>query len=1094
MSQDSRNNTTELSLLDDLNFRFPLRKYQKEILDLVHSKIEDGEKQIHIVAPPGSGKTIIGLQLISAIKCPSLIISPNTTIQSQWRQKLDLFLPPDAEAFGSADLIGTHEDKPLKPITLLTYQVLSTPGREQEYLEKLARNAWIEELRKSRSMSRADAELRLIELLQHNPKEHQKELSRHLTRIRRKLTDVLELKEILHENALNLVQALRRQNIRLVIFDECHHLTDYWAAVMTQLVKQLDDPLIVGLTGTPPEGKSSTQETRYMSLVGEIDYQVPTPALVKEGGLAPFQDLVYFTQPTEREFAFLKEQHEDFHQLIDELIKPTKVSDERCDASELTNWISEKVSQACDEEQTIDRPNWAVAETPLSYLPAVQKVDETTHRIRFPKNKSRTKSRTNRINTNNSNTSNESNISNDWIGKLATPITPIAGWKGLQEHKPQLAIAYCRYMFKMQMQFPSKIEVSEAMTQAPLLEDWMILLEEYASHKLKVSSDQSDHKLYARIKSAAQKLGYGFTEQGLRKQASPVDRVLAFSNSKAQAVAKILQIEHRNLGDKLRAVVITDFERMSATVFKPLDGVLSKESGGAIDALRTLLATESGTELNPCLVTGSLLLTDKRITEQFVRAADQYIASSGLQMDLIVKNDDTEGFSEITASSAKWEPRFYVAMITEFFERGITKCLIGTRGLFGEGWDSQALNTLIDLTTTTSPVSVKQLRGRSIRLNANDPTAVRKCANNWDVVCIAPQLEKGLNDYNRFVRKHEGYFGITDDGQIECGVGHVHASLSELTPAEVFASIDEFNQEMTDRALAREQIYDLWKVGQPYKNHALGCIEISKMREIALAPPFVRRNLNYKQHVSELRSDLVGVVSKYSFLGASTSLIALVALHLPMLVATIPFIIGLIFAAKEYRSLFASLQKETCMQGTQESALKDIAQAVLSALQRRHFIPENISSDSIRISMRTDGTFRVLLDDVEPQQSAHFISCMKEALMPVTNQPYVIPKFEYFVGDNKSPESIISTTNTGNNQKSNQFFLDYLAGKAEPRIAAYYPVPGLLARSEKGREAFEEAWNKHVSPGYIVATETNPELLNRYFKMGPSLAQRLLWE
>ncbi len=69
---------------------------------------------------------------------------------------------------------------------------------------------------------------------------------------------------------------------------------------------------------------------------------------------------------------------------------------------------------------------------------------------------------------------------------------------------------------------------------------------------------------------------------------------------------------------------------------------------------------------------------------------------------------------------------FYVGMATEIFERGITKCLIGTRGLFGEGWDSQALNTLIDLTMTTSPVSVKQLRGRSIRLQANDPAGARK--------------------------------------------------------------------------------------------------------------------------------------------------------------------------------------------------------------------------------------------------------------------------------------------------------------------------------------------------------------------------------
>ncbi|HNG19711.1 MAG TPA: hypothetical protein PLI59_11080, partial [Candidatus Obscuribacter sp.] len=78
--------------------------------------------------------------------------------------------------------------------------------------------------------------------------------------------------------------------------------------------------------------------------------------------------------------------------------------------------------------------------------------------------------------------------------------------------------------------------------------------------------------------------------------------------------------------------------------------------------------------------------------------------------------------------------------------------------------------------------------------------------------------------------------------------------------------------------------------------------------------------------------------------------------------------------------------------------------------------------------------------------------------------------------------------------ESRRFFNKYLSGRAEPRVAAYHAVPALLARSEKGREAFQESWNKYVSPGFIVSTETKPELLNKYFGIGPSLAQRLLWE
>ena len=150
-------------LLSNLSFRHPLRRYQEEILGLVDDKLQKGEREIHIVAPPGAGKTIIGLQLIANFKRPALILAPNTTIQSQWGQKLDLFLPPSDIDFGCHDIIGTHEDKPLKPVTVMTYQVLSTPGKEQEYLTKLSHRAWVDELSKGRGLSIGEAELRSLE-------------------------------------------------------------------------------------------------------------------------------------------------------------------------------------------------------------------------------------------------------------------------------------------------------------------------------------------------------------------------------------------------------------------------------------------------------------------------------------------------------------------------------------------------------------------------------------------------------------------------------------------------------------------------------------------------------------------------------------------------------------------------------------------------------------------------------------------------------------------------------------------------------------------------------------------------------------------
>ncbi len=1103
--------------------------------------MERGERQLHIVAPPGAGKTIIGLQLISTLKVPAVILAPNTTIQSQWGHKLDLFIPDHLTGMLSmSDILGTHEDKPLKPITVLTYQVLSTPGREQEYLEKLAHQNWSQEIARGRSISSGEAELRILDLLQNNQSAYNKEMSRHISRLRKKLADVMDLKEVLHPNALQLLQALRRQKVRLILFDECHHLTDYWAAIMSLLVKHLDDPIIVGLTGTPPEGKSKLQETRYLSLVGEIDYQVPTPALVKEGGLAPFQDLVLFTQPTEKEFLFLESQHVDFHRLISELagIEQPQLNEENPfgNGAEIDEDyhddldggfappaltagprdLSPANGELSKEPQMIDPAMLATAEDSFE--------EDTAFGVISGGDIDFSPDTTEQVEAQSPPLIEETATAHPAISAPALEAAPVSGvtpletepvtppltewvlsrlnetaydkdtgaFRSFVQLRPQFASALYRYLTKTGRPLPGNIRLSEELLQSPTIDDWMMILEDFASHRLKISQNKKDHEMYEQVRSSMRKLGYSITEQGLRKTASPIDRVLAFSKSKTHAVCRILDTEYANLQDRLRAVVVTDFERMSATSVKSLKGVLDAEAGGAVATLRTLLAAPISAVLNPCLVTGSLVLVDRRIKDQFVKVFEELLKRDGLDVQLVADDNPDEPWVEISANTSHWQSRLYVAVATEIFELGITKCLIGTRGLFGEGWDSQSLNTLIDLTTTTSPVSVKQLRGRSIRIHTKDPLGGRKVANNWDVICIAPSLEKGLNDYHRFVRKHDGYYGIADDGQIECGVGHVHPSFSELTPAEVFASAVDLNNEMLKRALVRDQIYDLWKVGAPYHNRTLGCVELTSLRKLNLTPAYLKRNSGYKDHAKEMRAALSGVYVEHAALGALTAAIVGGAASFwggPLLLGLLPFAAAMALAFKRHRRLFSNFQEQVCEPGTVESSLGDMTFALLSALKRVRQLPKYIDKDSIKISQRSDGSYRVFLDDVEANHSKIFTSAFKELMSPVSDQPYLIPKYEfalpYVDGDRQSQDS---------QKRKRVFFKSYLRGSAQPRIATYHVVPKLLARSQKGREAFQDAWNKYVSPGFIVETETKPEVLQKYFGMGPSLAERLLWE
>ncbi|WNY34498.1 hypothetical protein Q9Q99_03975 [Curtobacterium flaccumfaciens] len=73
---------------------------------------------VHVVAPPGSGKTLLGLLLAGRAGARALVLAPTATIRSQWAAS--------AAALDGAPAVRVSED-PEHPgdLTALTYQMLS---------------------------------------------------------------------------------------------------------------------------------------------------------------------------------------------------------------------------------------------------------------------------------------------------------------------------------------------------------------------------------------------------------------------------------------------------------------------------------------------------------------------------------------------------------------------------------------------------------------------------------------------------------------------------------------------------------------------------------------------------------------------------------------------------------------------------------------------------------------------------------------------------------------------------------------------------------------------------------------------------------
>lgn len=688
---------------------------------------KSSEDRLYVVWPPGSGKTVTGLMLAVEMNVPTLVLVPNTAIQSQWIAKTSMFVPPD-----SGIILASHDPARRLPVTVMTYQSLARPPELDDSERATLLAAWTDELVEEWG-TREEAVAWLADLEKNNPEQFRFSLLRRRKKSRNDVSAVTP--GSLDAVALATMELLRDAKIGLVVFDECHHLTGFWAEMAVTLLEKLGSPKVLGLTATPPGDSelSDYELALHKTLLRNIDFKLLTPAVVREGFLAPYQDLVYFTRPGTGELEFVRN-------CSDSLVRVLAMT-ENHDETTLSDWLSGELNNITVETfASVLRKRRDFIENAASYLSACGK--EMPERFR-----------------------------------------PFAG-KKLR------------------------------------LEDRADLVGRYAAKFLLARSEEKLRCLHGELAAAFRPLGYVLTEKGLRHCQSTVDRVLSLSQAKLDAMADILKHEMQGAGD-LRVLVVTDFERSSATVEKSVASLINSESGGAVAAMRKLTSDPETDKLDPILVTGKTVLVDDDLLQNFLVHAEKWIAANNLAVNIETVSD--AGFFEIRGSGADWTPRNYVAMVTSMFELGVTRCLVGTRGLLGEGWDSLRANTLIDLTSASTSVAVNQLRGRVIR---KDPLCPGKVANIWDVVCMAPEFENGLNDYARFARKHAGYYGLCDDGEIEFGLGHIHSALTDAGPEDVALNAHLFNSEMLIRCLARQSVMEKWKIGSPYEDKSVDAVEV----------------------------------------------------------------------------------------------------------------------------------------------------------------------------------------------------------------------------------------------------------------------------
>jgi superfamily II DNA or RNA helicase len=303
------------------------------------------------------------MEMVRRLGRRALVLAPNTAVQEQWLRT--------ASEFGAGPGLAAAD------------QARSTGTTVSEVEQEAAGWTGAAAARRGRELARVTATLK-------------REIAR---------TDHghLRLGQLISEGARQRLEALRRAGVGTVVLDECHHLASLWGYLVRTAVEELGDVHLVGLTATPPDSLSPDESMLYDSLLGPVDFTVPTPALVRERALAPYQELAWLTRPLDSESSWLAEHDLRFTELITSLHE--------------------------DSPGTVSLPAWVLS------------------RIR---DRSRE-------------------------GEDAA-----VSWTGFQRAHPALARAGVRFLASGGLQLPPGVPHGEGYREPPDLDDWLVLLDDYA--------------------------------------------------------------------------------------------------------------------------------------------------------------------------------------------------------------------------------------------------------------------------------------------------------------------------------------------------------------------------------------------------------------------------------------------------------------------------------------------------------------------------------------------------------------------------------------------------------------------------------------
>lgn len=488
---------------------------------------------------------------------------------------------------------------------------------------------------------------------------------------------------------------------------------------------------------------------------------------------------------------------------------------------------------------------------------------------------------------------------------------------------------------------------------------------------------------------------------------------LAYSPSKLKSIIDIVSSERKTLSKNLNCVILTDYIRKEFLKTKPAD----IDTINKIGVLPIFQYVKNYCSHNDelAVLTGSVVIIHKSILNAF-EAIESTTNFSFLPLEI------DESFLLVT-SKAKSE-KSIVQIMTELFENGNIKVLIGTKALLGEGWDAPSINSLILASFVGSFVSSNQMRGRAIRKDADKP---HKTGNIWHLACVDTTATDGGREVDILKRRFEAFVGITNTTIPFISNGFDRLNFPEEISVE---DIETLNQQTLEKASERTSTTQSWmsSIGNGTK-----LIKQVKLLHLGDKPYQAQKQVYFFDVVRFFVAELSLTILFFYFEFILEGIQVIISRGITYFVYAFMAAFVFRFGYKLYKAVLLYVRH-----GFLHKKIWKMGLAILNTLHELNFLNTEIRNIEVISQLLNKGDVICSLVGATDYENALFSRALTELLDPVDSPRYLIIKTNFF--------------------------------RKRLKIENFYSVPELFGNKKENALVFQKQWAKYMGRNKLVFT------------------------